>query len=167
MICLNLTFPPVFIKFIETQPHLFYILYVLLLCFRGTYIVVTETMWLTQTKIFFTDFYRNSLLIPNIGDSSSLHRIRKHWLLVVFMNLLGQPFIREGLNGGMARWKIFIGQSMGKGDGASMPSWGAAFCLVSPCVHQPGSSRDRCLSHLVKMLSTRFLCCKGIFPTSK
>ena len=69
--------PPVFIKFIETQPHLFYILYVLLLCFRGTYIVVTETMWLTKTKIFFTDFYRNSLMIPNVGDSSSLHHIRK------------------------------------------------------------------------------------------
>ena len=35
------------------------------------------------------------------------------------------------------------------------------------CVHQPGSSRDRCLSHLVKMLSIRFLCCNGIFSTHK
>lgn len=90
--------PSVFIKFIETQPHpLIYILYVLLLCFSGTYIVLTETMWLTKTKIFFTDLYRNILLIPNVGDSSSLHHIRKHLLLVVFMNLLGQPFV-TGLN---------------------------------------------------------------------
>ena len=56
---------------------------------------------------------------------------------------------------------------MGKGGGTSVPSWSAPFSLVSPCVQQPGSSRDRCLNHLVKMLSTRFLCCKGIFSTNK
>ena len=82
--------PPVFIKFIETQPHPFiYILYVLLLCFSGTYIVVTETMWLTKTKIFFTDLYRNSLLIPNVGDSSSLHHIRKHLVIGSIYELTG------------------------------------------------------------------------------
>ena len=61
--------PPVFIKFIETQPHPFiYILYVLLLCFSGTYIVVTETMWSETPKIFTLWLLTQYLLPPELEN---------------------------------------------------------------------------------------------------